>query len=343
MPPAALELLVREGGGFRLHQLDCGRALLAMRPRPTPAVLHATDTGIILRSTDGTRHIRLSEPEGFLWQEMDGHTSVEELATAWFLRFGSFEFGQILRFVQLARRNGFLETNRSGLLRNRWVSAWFAREVRWNDVDAGVAALHAACRPIFRSSVAIAAAATVVAGTLTQAVASTGAPPAYPLVFAGFWLLHMIPHEAAHAVACVAFGRRVRAIGVSWRGVFVDTTDMYLSSRRNHATVALAGPASNLVLASVAALAAVCLPVTAWRELAGVAADAGFAMAFVAGWPFLFAGDGYHALSDALRAPRLRADAVRSVRAGKPTAVGVMYLSLLAATWLGLFGFLARA
>lgn len=334
---------MRDAGGFRIRQLDCGRALLSMRPRPTGGAIHQTDTGLILRSDDGARHVRVGVEEAFLWKQIDGRVSVEELATVWFLRFGSFEFGQILRFIQLARRNGFIETTPTGILRSRFVSPWFDQEIRWTDVQHGAVAMHSCIRPLLRPAAAIGVIAMVVAGTSVRLTNAFHPPPAYVLAFAGFWLLHMIPHEAAHALACVGFGRRVRAVGLSWHGVFVDTTDMYLSSRRNHALVALAGPASNLLLASLATLAAVSLPVAAWRGVAGVAADAGYAMAFVSGWPFFLAGDGYNALCDVLRAPRLRADAIASVRCGKLTGRAVAYLSSVLVTWAAVVWFVTHA
>ena len=43
-----------------------------------------------LRVTE--RYLLLSEPERFLWDGMDGHTSLQDLATAYVLRYGEFDF-----------------------------------------------------------------------------------------------------------------------------------------------------------------------------------------------------------------------------------------------------------
>lgn len=291
-----------------------------------------------MRRDDGGCHLRLSEPEAFLWGRIDGHATQEELATAWFLRFGSFEFDRLVAFLQLARRSGFIEMVRGGFLRSRLLPEWPSYEWRWKEADSLVQRLHGWIRPVLHRGFLVPVCGVVLAGLWVVGSSAIPLPPWAPASFAGFWLLHTLPHEAAHAVATCAYGRRVRAVGLSWRGVFVDTTDMYLSDRRARAVVAMAGPVASLVLGSVAAILASFAPDGLWGPLAMMAAWTGFAMAFVSGWPFLMAGDGYRAMCDLVGDSSLRSTALRGLRAGSLTPRQALYVGGVLATWIGLLG-----
>jgi putative peptide zinc metalloprotease protein len=123
-------------------------------------------------------------------------------------------------------------------------------------------------------------------------------------------------HELAHALAVKHAGRRVPAAGFlvyfGIPSVFVDTTDVWMSSRRARIVTTAAGPAAGLVLAGTMSLLALLFP-----PIAPLA----FKLAFV--WylnalfnlnPFI-ALDGYYLLMDWLEVPNLRARALAWVGA----------------------------
>ncbi|GIJ47008.1 hypothetical protein Val02_38940 [Virgisporangium aliadipatigenens] len=123
-------------------------------------------------------------------------------------------------------------------------------------------------------------------------------------------------HELAHALAVKHAGRRVPAAGFlvyfGIPSVFVDTTDVWMSSRRARIVTTAAGPAAGLVLAGTMSLLALLLPPVA---------PLAFKLAFV--WYLnalfnlnpLIALDGYYLLMDWLEIPNLRSRALAWVGA----------------------------
>jgi hypothetical protein len=317
-PP--LELVRRDAdGGVRVVQLDRGEALLKMRPLPMPATLTETDGGWVLAAEDRSAYLRLSSAEARLWQAIDGRASVEAIVTAFFVREGSLDVGRVLRLLRTLREAGLIEVEPAGFLRRRAGAALAALEWRWLGAHAAAAALHRVvggmfamwCLPIWASLVALGAVAWS-----TDGRAASLPEPAWWIAVVFFVAMQGALHEAAHAVAVVHAGRRVRHLGVGIGGIYVDTTDLFCGTRTQHATAALAGPAANLVACALLAVAAAAAPIegAAWLR---VGAQAGAALALFTGWPFLLDNDGYHALGDLSGEPHLRRTSAAAVLAGK--------------------------
>jgi CRP-like cAMP-binding protein len=129
-------------------------------------------------------------------------------------------------------------------------------------------------------------------------------------------VLSVTVHESGHALAIAHFGRRVRRLGLAiyylFPCLYVDSTDMTMSSRKARIVVSLAGPVGGLLVGALCAFVA--------------AADGGFVggLAFKAASLFIFQFalnltpilelDGYYILSDALDAPMLRQRALAFAR-----------------------------
>jgi hypothetical protein len=307
-PP--LELLVRTRAspqGFALHQLDSGAVLLRFRPRPpaglTVEVRRDGPDHWILHVPRSGAYLRVDEVEHALWLLMDGSRTMQDVALAYFVRFGSLDLQRVSRFLAGARRAGLIEEASSTFLRVpvpdvvRW-------ERRWESVGPAFARLQAAIAPFFAPWTVPAWASVAVAGVCAHVLLPRAHEGlgwgAYGSALLGAWALGTLMHEAAHGLACAAFGRTVRAVGVSWRGAFVDTTDMFLAGRRAHALVALAGPAASLMCAGLCGILSRA-PVlgdgaNGWALAA--CADALLLQALVTAWPFLPNSDGAHALAD---------------------------------------------
>ena len=116
-------------------------------------------------------------------------------------------------------------------------------------------------------------------------------------------------HEFAHGLAMVAVGRTVHRAGVKLIAIFpfafVDTSEAWFEPRRRRLVVATAGPASDLAIGSVFALACLALPVGTIRDITFQLALAGYVAAFFNLNPFIDR-DGYHILVDILDEPGLR-------------------------------------
>ena len=101
--PAKFELLVRRDDeqDFELRQVASVIGYLNSRPRRIGEDSYeiselrsrlAVSPGFILKNTATDRFLLLSAQERFLWDQMDGATALQEIATAYVLKYGEFDF-----------------------------------------------------------------------------------------------------------------------------------------------------------------------------------------------------------------------------------------------------------
>lgn len=321
------------------------------RPKQRPGIevfeRHTGDGDVVVTLKDPARnaYYRMAEDGRFIWDRLDGHTTLRELALAYLQEYGRFDPGRIAEAVQGLVDEGFATTPvlRDELAEDaptglsalggraikalawtravRGVDRWFDWGHRWIGrwlfSRAGVAVMTA-----------IAIAGLLV--TVAEAPRSTEFLDAAGL--GSIILLALIPanaigavlHEAAHGLTVKRFGREVKAAGVGWFLItpvaFVDTSDMWLESRPRRALVSAAGPFMNLVLGALGAIVA-------------ATSDSAFVVAIA--WQFAFASyylavlnlnpllefDGYYILSDALDRPNLREEALAWLGDGLPRVV----------------------
>jgi putative peptide zinc metalloprotease protein len=277
---------------------------------------------------------------------MDGRASLQDIGTAYVLRYGAFDFDIIPALVAKLRRAQLLTMRPASRLREV-----LARNQRNPAARAAEAVLHALEKltvtsrtshdvfvRIYRyggfllfTPFAVFALAVLVAlgtrgavllwsdsGEVTAGLARN-ALVAILLVKLCFWLT-VITHQIMHALACVHYQRRVREFGFTVLHGFiptfyVDVTDIFMASRRARIVNALAGPLVHLALGGAYFWAA---SVPGPGLLKGFLAASGILQlqSFVVSlYPFAFLElDGYHILVDVLGAPTLKHDSVRFVR-----------------------------
>jgi len=354
---ARIELLVRgeDGAGFETREVPSAFAYLESRPQRIPAdgcELARLPPGLrgsttyVLKNRRTEDYLLLTEQEKFLWERMDGRASLQEIGTAYVLRYGAFDFEIIPVLIAKLRRTHLLTMRPASRLREV-----LARNQKNPAARAAEAVLHAMERLtvtsrtshdvferiyrygaflLFTPVAAIALAGLVALGARGavdlwrgsgEVAAGLARNPvvAILLVKLCFWLT-VVSHQLMHALACVHYKRRVREFGFTMLHGFiptfyVDVTDIFMASRRARIVNALAGPLVHLFLASV------CL----WTaSLSGPGLVKGFLAAsailqlqsfFVSLYPFCFLEmDGYHILVDLLGVPTLKHDSVRFMR-----------------------------
>jgi putative peptide zinc metalloprotease protein len=122
----------------------------------------------------------------------------------------------------------------------------------------------------------------------------------------------LIIHESAHALAVKSYGRKVTRGGfmlmMGMPFAFVDTSDMWFGTRWSRIVVTLSGPLSTAALAGGIALGAAYVPDPA---VSGVCFQLAFGLYLNTLYNVnpVMPLDGYQALSDVLRRPRLREEA----------------------------------
>src|SRR5439155_227531 len=132
--PAKLELLVRrDDESFEVREVGSALGFIQSRPqRGAEGSFEvsevrssvAAERSFILKSAATERFLVLSEPEKFLWEQMDGNTSLQEIATAYVLRYGEFDFDIIPNLIRKLQRARLLTLEpksrlRQALARNR--------------------------------------------------------------------------------------------------------------------------------------------------------------------------------------------------------------------------------
>jgi putative peptide zinc metalloprotease protein len=354
---ARIELLVRhaDDDGFEVREIPSAAAYLQSRPESIPQAswelspLPYASQGVVtyaLRNNRTEQILQITEAEKFLWEQMDGRASLQEIATAYLLRYGSFDFEIIPTLI--------VKLLRADLLTMRPVSRLRAVLAR-NSRNAAARAMEETLHALERLTVASRRAHeffarlyryggfllfspwTVLALILMVGLGAwsgvqiwkdlgevTHGFAKHPLlaillVKLVFWLT-IINHQVIHALACVHYGRRVREFGFTILHGFIptfyaDVTDIFMASRRARIVNSVSGPLFHLFLGSLCFWIATMLSPGLIQGFLAASAILQIQSFFISLHPFCFLEmDGYHVLVEWLGIPTLNHDADRFVR-----------------------------
>ena len=355
-PPrrAKLELLVRHDGddGFDVREIGSATAFVRFRPQRVPddswelaemASRAAGRRSFVLKNTATDRFLLLTEPEKFLWEQMDGRASLQEIATAYVLRYGAFDFDIVPALMRKLQRAQLLTLTPSSRLRQ--ALARNRRRPVVKAIETGLTALeriNVSSRNVQRAFAAayrwggfllFTRLGVVVSGLLAVAGLLAGVKlwQGGGDVVAGFegrglqgfltvkllFLVTLAAHQIVHGLALVHYRRRVREFGFTFLHGFVptfyvDVTDIFMASRRARVVTAVSGAAVHLLLGSLWFILAVYLPLGSFAQAFAAASGMIQWQAFViALYPFCFIEmDGYHVLVDLLGMPTLKQEAM---------------------------------
>jgi putative peptide zinc metalloprotease protein len=356
-PPrrAKLELLVRPANteeSFEVREIGSATAFVQSRPQRVAASSFELAEGasrvagqrhFILKNTSTERYLMLTEAEKFLWEQMDGRTSLQEIATAYVLRYGAFDFDVIPNLIRKLQRAQLLTMTpssrlRQALARNRRQPVVKAIEngltvlervnISSRDVQRVFTAMYR-----FGGFLLFTRGAVVVLALLALAGLAVGvrlwqeggdivdgfgghALRAILMVKLLFFLT-VAAHQIVHGLALVHYRRRVREFGFTFLHGFVptfyvDITDIFMASRRARVVTAVAGAAVHLVLGSIWFIVAYLSPLGSFTQAFAAASGMIQWQAFmIALYPFCFIEmDGYHVLVDVLGVPTLKQEAM---------------------------------
>jgi putative peptide zinc metalloprotease protein len=317
-----------------MHEIE---ALLRQRPRSAEACTIErqqlfNDTPIFfLKDAASVRYMRLSEEGMFLWQLIDGNHTIRDLCIAYIKRFEGLGPDEALRGLARLTRAGFLTfegADRDGHANGAVCSPACATTERsrgtWycylTEMDGRVTLLyhylHWLYAPFAQAVLFIMASMGAIAfwwHDATNPILQANSLVSSSLAWIVSLALHVMFHEAAHAITCKHFGRSVHRAGIGWYYfapvAFVDTSDMWPAAKLPRILVSAAGPYSNLVLAGTAALAAL-LPVPeSIGEMLRNFSVMGYVLVLANINPLLEL-DGYYILMDLLEIPNLRSRAL---------------------------------
>jgi putative peptide zinc metalloprotease protein len=376
---AKLELLVRrDDDAFEIREIPSALAYVQSRPQRMAAdgwelaevaSRVAGQKNFILKNTKTDRFLVLSEPERFLWDRMDGRTSLQEMATAYVLEYGEFDFdiipnlirklqrAQLLTMVPTSRLRRVLARNRKKAIvkaveqsllvlervtvSSRRVQPVFDTLYRWGGFLLFTRITVFAC--VLLALVGLAAGVELTMHA--ESVASGfGHHALKALIYVKLlFITTLAAHQIVHGLALVHYGRRVREFGFTFLHGFVptfyvDVTDIFMARRRARVVTAVSGTLVHLVFGSLWFVIATRVPHGFMQAFAAASGMIQFQAFIVALYPFCFIEmDGYHVLADSLGMPTLKQDAlayVGQIVRGR----GFGHVSREKAVWLGYVG-----
>lgn len=290
----------------------------------------------VLRRTSTGRYLRLDSVDKFVWDQLDGSKRTLDVSKSFTAAFGQMGLFRVLAAVEMFDNAELLDAGpvdrmwvplrmaihrrtlagRLGafnrmILFHRWplsgLSGFFERMYLWGG------------RFFFFPAVVVSLLFFSILGTVKWFGIEHPKPSSLSVrqlaVVASGAILSIAFHELGHAMAVRHFGRRVDRAGLMLiygsPGAYVDTSDMWLATRRQRLCVTASGPIVNLVLGSVATFVALARPGTI---IAAFAASQ-FLFVFANAMPLLKL-DGYYMLMDATGVSNLRERSIGYI--GKP-------------------------
>jgi putative peptide zinc metalloprotease protein len=326
---------------FRLQERPRRDAGVLLSERQTPE----GETLTILKHPEHLTYYRLSERGRFIWERLDGDHDLRALTLELFREFREFApqgIGSVIdglartKMVDTGTLTGslgapLLKPSRGQRVLTR-ARRTMTREASLHNLDGHItAAYDRGVRVLFTRPAQLLFAAIGITGLVAFVLVAGSAHKAlsgphkellliiFPATFVSIFL-----HEAAHAFTVKAFGRQVNRGGVGWYWfgpmAFVDTSDMWLGTRRQRILVSLAGPYADFIVAGAASIAALTVSNTIAAALLWSFALPSY-IAVLSNLNPLLEFDGYHILTDLLDRPNLRAQAMAWLGTNFPAAL----------------------
>ena len=308
----------------------------AANQRPRIIVKELTDrNGRHYMLKNGLTHsyVRLSPDEFWVWEKLDGRTTIQQLVFAYFKEFKAFAFGAIVSLIDGLRDANMLSEPPRVLYRElsrtieerkfSYKLSWPARTFFTHEF--AIKGLDGHLDRIYRKggrylfSVPVQVILLLLASIGTYFFIQLIQDPTYHLLqrdlIIQLGLLAYIPiviHEFGHAITAKHVGCEVHKGGLmlyyGLPAAFVDTTDAWMVRKRHRLAITWAGPYTGYIIAGTCALLVHFLPdlfspaVTV--QILQIALVA-FTLSTINLLPVLKL-DGYYLLADALEIPRLR-------------------------------------
>ena len=292
---------------------------------PTVSVTPDDPNAHILRDGESGTYLRLNADALAVYEDIDGVRSLRDLAIRHFQRTGGMDPAGVFATVATLQAAGLVSAPRiasdepdARLM--RIADLVLAPRIEIKDADGLARALHHAVRFAFTRPGAAIAVALGVAGTIALfTVFHQASPTDFGLgglivALVGL-LLAGVGHEAAHAIATKAEGRRVGRAGFGLLFftpvIYVDTSDAWLVPRHRRVRVNAAGPLFNFAFAGLCGLVAfaargIVQDLFVWLAVANLAS-------VVFNLSPLLEFDGYYVVEDLANVNALRRKSLRFV------------------------------
>ncbi len=311
-------------GGATIHARP-GAPDGRLRLREGVTVTHAEHAGRLtytVYAPEGHDIVRVGGADAALLERIDGATSIDALVDEIRRTRGAWGVGRLAQLVAVLAERGLVDgavrsdPPRAGLLRRLLAP----RDLLVPGAGRALSAIYRRGGFLLVTRLGLAALMLTAAAGFVAFIALVTGPHATPFVvqsqliygipaFVLGRLLSVALHEMAHGLVLASFGHTVARAGVTLvAGIpfaFVDSSPGWRESRSRRLAVSAAGPACDLMIGGVCALAAFALQPAVASELAFQLALAAYVGAAVNLNPML-ERDGHHILEDLAGEPGLR-------------------------------------
>ncbi len=302
----------------------------------------------ILRNPRANTYLKIDPLDYFIWERLDGQYSVRDLAVAYFAEYRAFPFdrlanliGQLRAKKMLAEKQvqimgkvaGRLQERTLAYKLQRFADTSMQKEFPLRNIDRFYGTLYRRLAWLLFTPPAL-----IVGGLLALAglacfvyLLSAGA---YPLLQAGdsyglgllvLMLANYIMiffHESGHALTVKHYGRSILKGGMMFYygspAFFIDTTDIWMAPKSARVATSFAGPAADMLVCGLFAVAAVLLPASPLSPFFYKLAAVGY-LGVIMNLAPVMELDGYFILMDSLEIPLLRKKSLAFVWRRLPT------------------------
>lgn len=301
----------------------------APRRRSGWALKEVSPGSWVLRNTRTNAYLQLDERDVFLWHRLDGENTMRDLLFAYLEEYGELALPRIESTVRALHGAGLVrglpgDVDGSGFwtrLGRAVVKNLIRVELSVKGLDPLVERLYHSFAWRFFSTPAVVLLWLLTVVGLGAFMVASGEKQLFDFGGAGFagviaaavgYVVATTVHELAHALAVKSYGRRVNRGGfllmMGMPFAFVDTSDMWFGTSWSRIIVAVCGPLTTLGLAGGLSLTAVTVPSPVAAGICFTLA-AGLYLNTLFNLIPLVPLDGYQALADAFRTPRLKEEA----------------------------------
>ena len=342
------ELLETENGVANMFM-----TLMVDRSRPLQnphIVVHERTTAddqhvVILKNPDNGKYFKLSEEGWFIWQQLDGKQTMQEVTLALADQFNVFAPDVVAALISKLAKAKFIinveivggegEKHQARWSRAVWrVRCLLEKRVAIGDSDKWLTRVYKKyCYHLFTPVGKIVLALIALSGFgafIFSAPHIINVFKTIPnslflfILIMPFTMLSVAFHEMGHALATKSFGFEVHYMGVGWYWLgpvaFTDTSDMWLSTRWPRTVVNLAGVYTDSLFAAVCSILIFVIPFGYVQGFLWLLALFTYINALRMLSP-LQELDGYYVLMDLVDKPRLRQSAVTWLVRGFPKAL----------------------
>lgn len=265
---------------FMTLMVDRSRPMQNSNITAHPRVSYDGQEMVILKNPDNGNYFKLS-PEGwFIWQQLDGTQTMQEITIALAEEYNTFAPDMVAAIISKLANAGYIhnvEVSDAASVANKpfWIRGILKlrkileARVAIGDADKWLSSAYQnVIRYFFTKPGKIILLMMAISGMIAFGFATPHVLNLFRTVHdAWLMLILLIPftllsvalHELGHAFATKSFGYEVHYMGVGWYWfgpvAFTDTSDMWLSTRGPRVIVNLAGIFTDLLVAGISSMA----------------------------------------------------------------------------------------